>query len=367
VAEDEGQDKTHDPTGKRIQEFRDRGQVPKSQEVTTTIGLMTGGIAMLWAAPYLGQAVSDVFMISYARIPERVFTPSEVLLLFGAVGSRVLAALAPPVLVYLAVMVVAGYIQQRGAFPKEPFKDALQKLNPISAFKEKFLSAKPFVELLKSLLKLLLIGWLVFSAVRDRFGFFPALITQDIGATLLGFREMVILVLTRAIPVAIVVATIDYLYEWYRLYEQMKMTREEIKEEQKSTDGDPQMKAARRQRQREIAMAQTIRNVPKADVVITNPTHYAVALRYRKDEAPAPVVVAMGVDHLALKIRVEAQRHDIPQIENRPLARALHAKGKEGQMIPEDLYGAVARVLAVVWKRKNKRGARREISRERPR
>ena len=141
----------------------------------------------------------------------------------------------------------------------------------VSAFKEKFLSARPFVELAKSLLKLLLIGWLVFSAVRDRFGFFPALINQEIGATLLGFREMVILVLTRAIPVAVVVATIDYLYEWYRLYEQMKMTREEIKEEQKSTDGDPQLKAARRQRQREIAMAQTLRNVPKADVIITNP------------------------------------------------------------------------------------------------
>ena len=125
------------------------------------------------------------------------------------------------------------------------------------------------------------------------------------------------------------------------------------------------MKAARRQLQREIAMAQTLRNVPKADVIITNPTHYAVALRYRKDEAPAPVVVAKGVDHLALKIRVEAQRHDIPQIENRPLARALHANGTEGQMIPEDLYGAVARVLAVVWKRKNKPG-RQQIHRQQP-
>lgn len=366
MAEDEGQDKTHDPTGKRIQEFRDRGQVPKSQEITTTIGLLTGGVAMLYAAPNLGRAVSDVFMIAYARIPERVFTETEVLVMFGAIGSRVLIALVPPVLVYLAVMVLAGYIQQRGAFPKEPFKDALQKLNPISAFKEKFLSAKPLVELGKSLLKLLLIGWLVFSAIWDRFGFFPTLIHQDIGATLLGFREMVLIILTRAIPVAVFVATIDYLYEWNKLYEQMKMTHEEIKEEHKNTDGDPHMKAARRQRQREIAMAQTLQHVPKADVVITNPTHYAVALRYRKDESPAPILLAKGVDHLALKIRLEAQRHDIPQIENRPLARALHAHGKEGQMIPEDLYGAVARVLAVVWKKKNKRGRRRELPRSPP-
>ena len=128
MAEDGGQDKTHDPTGKRVQDFRDRGQVPKSQEVTTTIGLATGVMVMLWAAPGLGQAISDVFIICYSRIPSRIFSSSEVLVLFGATGTKVLAALAPPVLTYLFVMVVAGYVQQRGAIPKEPFKDALSKI-----------------------------------------------------------------------------------------------------------------------------------------------------------------------------------------------------------------------------------------------
>lgn len=355
MADDEGQDKTHEPTGKRVQDYRDKGQVPKSQEVTTSLGLAIGGVTMLLAAPSLGRSVQDVFIICFGRIETSAFNSSEILLLFGSVGIRTLQSLAPPVLIYLVLMATVGAIQQRGAIPKEPFKGGLDRMNPISSIKEKFLSAKPAMELLKSVLKLSMIGWLVSSAARDRFGFFPALINQDVGAAITGFEEMVILVLTRAVPVALFVATIDYMYEWNKLYEQMKMTPQEIKEEQKSTDGDPHFKAHRRRRAQEIAMAQTIRNVPGADVVITNPTHYAVALRYRKDEAPAPTIVAMGVDHLALKIRAEAARHDIPQVESRLLARALHANGTEGRMIPEDLYGAVAQVLAVLWKRKKNR------------
>ena len=132
----------------------------------------------------------------------------------------------------------------------------------------------------------------------------------------------------------------------------MMMSREDLKEEQKQSEGDPYMKQARKQRQREIALGQMLQNVPKADVVITNPTHYAVALRYRKNEAPAPVVVARGVDHLAMRIKTEAIRSDVPQIENRQLARALYATSKVGHMIPEDLYAAVARVLAVIWRRR---------------
>ncbi len=354
MAEDEGQDKTHEPTGKRIQDFRDRGQVPKSQEITTAFGLATGGMAMLIAAPAIGRAIGNTFVMTWSRIPVGELTDGEVLLMFSAAGRQALQALGVPVLTYLFIMLVVGYIQQRGAFPKEPFKGGVDKLNPINGFKEKFLSSRPFVELAKGVGKLLLIGWLVYGATRDRFGLFPALMTQSVGATMVAFREVVILILVRALPVAFFIAVLDYLYEWYRLHEQMKMTREEIKEEQKSTDGDPHMKAARRQRAREIAMAQTLHNVPKADVVITNPTHYAVALRYRKDEAPAPVVVALGVDHLALKIRSEAQRHDIPQVENRALARALYAQTKEGQMIPEDLFGPVAKILAVIWRRRRK-------------
>jgi len=145
---------------------------------------------------------------------------------------------------------------------------------------------------------------------------------------------------------------LDYLYQIYQNSEKMKMTRQEVKDENKNTEGDPHLKAARKKRAQEIAFARTIQNVKKADVVITNPDHYAVALRYRRDESTAPIVVAKGIDRLAQAIKAEAARHDIPQVENRPLARSLHARVKEGKMIPEDLYQAVATILAVLWSRR---------------
>ena len=251
--------------------------------------------------------------------------------------------------------VVAGRIDQgRLAIPKEPIKFQFEKLNPVTQFKEKYLSASPFVELGKGLIKLFIIGWLVWLAIRDRLGIFSLVDDADAGETLRTYEEIAYIVLTRAIPIAFFVAVLDYAYQWYKTRQQMMMTREEVKEEQKQSEGDPHMKAARRQRAMQIAMAQTLRKIPEADVVITNPTHYAVALRYRKGEAPAPVVIAKGVDHLAQRIKAEALRLDIPLVENRPLARALHAQCDEGQMIPEDLYGAVAKILAIIWKRRSR-------------
>ena len=140
----------------------------------------------------------------------------------------------------------------------------------------------------------------------------------------------------------------------------MMMSYQQLKDESKEMEGDPHMKAARKARARQIAFGQTLREVQKADLILTNPTHYAVALRYRAEEASAPTVVAKGVDHMALKIIAEAARHDIPRVENRPLARALYAVAKEGRMIPEEMYGPVAKVLAVILKRRRARIQRRQ-------
>ena len=249
---------------------------------------------------------------------------------------------------------LVGLIQGRLAIPKEPIKFQLEKLNPVTQFKEKYFSSAPFVDLAKGLIKLFLIGWLVWVAIEDRLGLFPSLMTQTPGEILRTYEEIGWIVLTRAVPVAVIVSVLDYAYQWYKTREEMMMTRQEVKEEQKQSEGDPHMKQARRQRAMQIAMAQTVRNVAKADVVITNPTHYAVILRYNKDEAPAPVVIGKGIDHLAQRIKAEALRLDIPMVENRPLARALHAQCKEGEMIPEDLYGAVAKILALIWKRRGR-------------
>jgi flagellar biosynthetic protein FlhB len=166
--------------------------------------------------------------------------------------------------------------------------------------------------------------------------------------------DSTLVLMVRALPVAIVIAALDYAYQYWRMDEKMKMTTQEMKEEHKEQEGDPHVKAARKARARQIAFARTLRNVKKADLVITNPTHFAVALRYRAHEAPAPVVVAKGIDHMALRIRQEAAKYDIPCIENRALARALYPLAEEGHVIPEDFFGPVARTLATVLKRRKK-------------
>ena len=354
MSEDDGQEKTHDPSAKRRKEFREKGQVPKSQEVLQSLGLAIGGLVIWSFIGSVGDGIGQVLSVCYVRIPSHEFDVEAAAEIVGAILMVIAGMLMPIVGLMWSFVLVVTAIQGRGAFPKEPFKFDPQKFNIFSAIKEKYLSPKPFLEAFKALVKLFVIGGLVIAAMWDRIGLFPALVTAEPASVLLAMEEIAFVIFTRALPVAFTIAVIDYSYEWYRIWEKMKMTREEVKEEQKSTDGDPHIKAHRRKRQFEIAMARSIRDVQKADVVITNPTHYAVALRYRKDEAPAPVVVALGIDAWALKIRAEASRHDIPQIENRALARALYADCQRNRMIPEEMFGAVAKVLAVIIRRRQR-------------
>jgi len=270
-------------------------------------------------------------------------------------ASSLFGILALPLfLLWLSAGLISG-IQGQGVIPKEPLKFDLEKLNPLPGFQKLFMSSTPLVELAKGLLKLGLIGWLVWSAVEEQLGLLPELSHVTVWEVLEVHGQMAMLVVVRALPVALLIAILDYSYQWYQLHEKMMMTREEVKEEHKDMEGDPHVRAARRARAREIANVKAVRDVHRADVVVTNPTHYAVALRYDVGEAPAPIVIARGVDHVALKIKQEARRHDIPVIENRPLARALYAESKTGQMIPENLYAAVAQVLAVILRRRRAR------------
>lgn len=356
MADDEGEERTQDPTAKRQKEFAERGETVKSQEIAGAAGLLVGAVALTTFAGDLGQAVRNTFLLAYARIGTSEGDLNTMLELLRIAAIEVAVGLAPLLLVIWAGGLLVGLYQQWGAFPKEPFKFDPNKFNPINGFQQKFMSTKPLIELLKSVMKILLIGYLCWGALVDRFEVIPALAGVTPGETLRALESLAWMVLWRALPVAIVIAALDYMYESYQLSERMKMTRKEVKDEHKDQEGDPHVKQARRKRQQELAFARTVQNVKKADIVITNPDHYAVALRYRKSEAAAPVVVAKGVDRLAQAIKAEASRHDIPQVENRPLARALFAKVKEGKMVPADLYDAVARVLAVVWRRRRPAG-----------
>jgi len=215
----------------------------------------------------------------------------------------------------------------------------------------------PLVELAKGLGKFVLLGAITLWAVWDRLDEIPIIATYDPIVLVKELGDMVFTVFLACLPVILVIAVGDYVYQKWKNSEDLKMTDQEVKDQHKQQDGDPQMKSMRKQRARQIAMGQMMSALPEADVVVTNPTHYAVALRYKRGQDAAPVVLAKGVDFLALKIRTEARKLGVPTVEDRPLARALHAKGEVNRPIPEDLFGPVAKVLAIIYKRQARRRA----------
>ena len=356
MAEDNAQDKTHEPTERRKQQFRDKGDIAKSKEVSGTIGLVAAVLTLSLFLQHMAFGIKGVFVMAYTSIPEGDLNIPIVMDMAYEIVTSIALILAGPLIILWVVAAVTGLIQSQGVIPKEPIKFDLTKLNPLPGFKKIFLSSQPLVELAKGLIKLGLIGWMVITGLEDQVGLLPEMTYMSLEGLLEVHYQMAMLVVARAMPIALIISVLDYAYQWFQMQEKMMMTQQEIKEEQKDTEGDPHLRAARKQRAREIASVQAISEARRADVVVTNPTHYAIAIRYRPDEAPAPFIICKGVDHLAMKIKAEARVHDIPTIENRPLARALYATAKVGEMIPEDLYGAVAQVIAVIMSRRAKRG-----------
>jgi len=352
MAGDDGEERTHEPTGHRRSEFRKRGDVPRSREVTSAAGLALSTLALAIGLPGLGRALMEVFSTITLAGTDVDLSRGTFLGLAWFVLYRLAVALAVPFAILWVGALLVGYAQSQGTFTEDVVKFKWDTLDVVANFQQKFLSSTPFVELIKAVVKLTLVGLVVGLTIRDLVDSIPALCGTDVGSLLAAWEKAIFSLLRQILPIAIIIAIADYAYTWYRHHERMMMTASEVKEEHRESDGDPHMKSARRTRARRIAYGKTIANVKKADLVVTNPTHYAVAIRYRPSEASAPIVVAKGVDLLAEKIKTEARHHDIPSVENRVLARALYEQCKEGQMIPEKLYGPVARVLAVILRRR---------------
>lgn len=351
MADDEGGEKTHEPTAKRMQEFREKGNVPKSQDLFGVVTLAVGIGYLLVFQSFIGNQVIRFTQRLYGTLDQNYFTLTDAwAMLFGALYT--IAAIILPMLCSIwAVLVVAGLIQSRFIIPKEPIKFQWETLNPIDGIKKKFFSAQPFVELLKGVLKLMLLGWLVWMGIGEEIEMLPALINASPQEQIMKVTELATIIFIRAMVVGILVFLIDYAYNWYQNQQQMMMTHQEVKDEMKQTEGDPLFKSRRRQRQYDVAMG-NLKKAAEADLILTNPTHFAVAIRYRRDEAEAPIVLAKGLDFMAFRIREIAKQNKITIIENPPLARALYFKSTVGQMIPPEFYGAVAEILAAVYRRR---------------
>jgi flagellar biosynthetic protein FlhB len=355
MADDQQQEKTEDATAKRREDFRKKGQVAQSREVHTAA--LMSAFLLLWLlyGPIFWDNLQLLLSGLLGQIGTFEMTPNSVMSLFRFLLGRLALLLAPLLLLVLIVGFLSSFAQIGWLFTTKPLEPDLGKLDPIKGA-AKFISKRSMVEVVKSLAKVSLIGYFAYQTVSGQFEQALYLVDMPPVSTLSYISRMAFAVLLKTCGILIVLALIDYMFVRWEMEEKMKMSKQEQKEEFKESEGDPMLKAKIRQVQMAMARKRMMAEVPKADVIITNPTHLSIAVAYRRDEMDAPQVVAKGADHLAMKIREIAREHKVPLVENVPVARALF-QVEIGEAIPEDLYKAVAEVLAYVYslKGKNKR------------
>ncbi len=344
--------KTEKATPRRRQKAREEGQVPRSMDIPIAASLLAIFLMMFFYIPfsysYLIRYFRYTFSDPFHKIPElnSIFIYETV---------KILAILIAPVFLFLIIVGIVSNVAQFGfLFTLKPLAPKLNRLNIISGIQRLF-SIKTLFELFRNLLKLafasLVAYFLVKKMISESFlmSFIP--INQEIYYLFKYTMTLIFAFALMSIPVAV----IDFLYRRWEYEENIKMSKEEVKEERKLYEGNPQIKSAIRRKQRELAMRRMMSEVPKADVVITNPDHYAVALKYERGKMAAPKVIAKGKNTIAEKIKEIAKKHNIPIVENPPLARTLYTSCEIGDFIPESLYVAVAKILAKIYTQ-NKKG-----------
>lgn len=336
------------PTARRRQQARQRGQVFKSVELTgALVFLLVVGILHFYAPGAVGTIMDWTRRLWLE--PVRDWSPSDARVIAeGAAGAWFKATL--PFLL-LAMVVGAGLSLAQTGFvlSTQGLVPSFSHLNPARGFQRIF-SIRGLVELLKSVIKVAVVSLVAYTTVADAFARFPALVGMPPAASAAVVAGWVDRLALRIGAALLALAAADFFYQRWEYERSLRMSRQEIKEEVKETEGDPSVRAARRRRQRELARRRMLQDVAKAQVVITNPDHFAVALAYKPEEHSAPVVLAKGRGHLAQQIKALAREHGVAIVEDPPLARSLYKLVDVGKAIPEELYQAVAQVLAFVWR-----------------
>ena len=347
-------EKTEDPTAKRMSDARQKGNIPKSQEINTVFVLLAG----FWTLNILGASIYKeicAFMTHILSQPVDTVNTETVMRIFISMVVVLVKTAFPIMGVIMLMGLIINFLQVGINFTTEPLGFKLENLNPINGFGRIF-SKRSLVELVKSLFKILIIGSFIYTYLKDEIAQMPYMLYIDLTASLPRIASIVFNLAFKVCGVIFVMAVLDFAYQKWEHYTNLKMSKDEVKEEFKQMEGDPQIKSKIKQKQRQMAMQRMMREVPKADVIITNPTHFAVALRYAKG-MKAPEVVAKGQDFVALKIKRVAREAGVTIVENQPLARALYAAAEIGETVPPELYKAVAEVLAYVYRLKHRRYA----------
>lgn len=346
-------EKTEKATPKKRQDSRKKGQVAKSQDVNTAISLLAVFLFFLFAGSYMKDIVLYVMRHGFQEFMLTELTEANIQSVFLSILKELVFLLGPIMFVALIAGVASNYMQVGILFSMEVIQPKLEKLDPIKGFKRIF-ALRALVELLKSMLKIGFVGLVTFLILWGSIDEILILSQKPVGAALATIGNLTIKMGLFASGALLFLSLLDYLYQKYDFEKNIRMSKQDIKDEYKNIEGDPLIKSKIKQRQREMAMRRMMQEVPNADVVITNPTHFAVALKYDETKSDAPYVVAKGVDFVAQKIKLIAKEKDIITVENRPLARALYSQADIGDAIPEEFFKAVAEILAYVYRTKKK-------------
>lgn len=342
-------EKTEEPTYRRRQEARRRGQVFRSAEVSAAVSLLVIFLSIRYIGSYMSRELMILMREVLSGLAANDMTPGDLWILVTAAITLLLRIILPVLCLSAATGVLINLLQVGFLFTTEPLSVKFERLNPVSGWQRLF-SKRALAELAKSLLKLCLVSITVYTSIRRELYRFILLADMAITESAAQIASLTYSICLKAAASLLLLAVLDYFYQRWEHEQQLRMSKQEVKEELKQTEGNPQIKSRIRQIQRSIAMRRMMAEVPKADVVITNPTHYAVALRYDPDTMAAPVVVAKGADYMAERIKKVAKENKVTVVEDRELARSLYGNAEIGGAIPEKLYQAVAEVLAFVYR-----------------
>ena len=354
-----GGEKTEPATAKKLKEAREDGKVAKSKELTAAFDLIVLFLVLKIFVSFVGNRLINSFVDIYGRIPDFVrenavdVTEKSVAALMSDVLIQILIVCVPFFAFGFVVTALISVIQVGWKVTGKPLQPKFDKFNPINGFKRIF-SKDSLFELLKSILKIGLIIYVAYTSIKGEANDIFILYDIPLNQAVVLCGNVIINAGFKISLVYLVVGIADFVYQKHRFNEDMKMTKQELKDEYKNTEGNPEIKGRQRQRMREASQRRMMQDVPKADVVITNPTHLAVAIKYDAEVSRAPIVIAKGEDYLAQKIREKAKENHIEIVENKPLARMLYANVDIGAEIPPELYQAVAEILAMVYNLRNR-------------
>ncbi|ANU26710.1 flagellar biosynthesis protein FlhB [Planococcus versutus] len=346
-------EKTEKATPQKRQESKRKGQVAKSPEVAAAM-IIIGGIVLLNSlGGWMMDRILAIYRIHFTQYISWEITPATIRTLFEQMAMNAFLLMLPIMLVGMVFGFLGNFIQVGVIFTSDPIMAKFERLDPIKGAKRIF-SMRALVELGKSLLKIAIIGGAAFGVLWVAKDELFTLSQKSIGYSFSFIGSLVFQMGLIAGLILLSLSILDYIYQKYEFEKGIKMSKQDIKDEYKKAEGDPLIKSKIKDKQRQMSMNRMIQDLPSADVLITNPTHYAIAIKYDAETMEAPVIIAMGKDHLALKIKEKAKEFGIVTMENKPLARALYAQVEVGDVVPEELFLAVAEVLAYIYRLKGK-------------